>query len=82
MPAGVWSNPALTGTQPCPRSRLTLTAINNHQAIGFGGYNDDEGNLNDCFMIDFLKMVSSYYAIDYRHSYICCVLMLLSNKSQ
>ena len=66
LAAGVWSSPALTGTRPCPRSELTLTAINNHQAIGFSGFNGEQGFLNDCFIIDFLKMVSLYYAIVYR----------------
>ena len=82
MAAGVLSSPALTGTRPSPRDSFTLTAINNHQAIGFGGFNGEQGRLNDCFVIDFLKMVSLYYAIDYRQSYNYCVLMLLSNKSQ
>ena len=66
LAAGVWSSPALTGTRPCPRAGFTLTAINNHQAIGFGGGNREQGRLNDCFMVDFLKMVSLYYAIVYR----------------
>ena len=66
LAAGVWSSPALTGTRPSPRSGLTLTAINNHQAIGFGGGNGEQGLLNDCFMVDFLKMVSLYYAMVYR----------------
>ena len=55
--AGVWSCPATTGDRPPPCSGLTFTAVDNRRAVLFGGYNKDQGQMNDVFIIDLSTMV-------------------------
>ena len=54
--AGKWSSPPTTGPRPPPCSHFSFTAINNHQAVLFGG-NQQGRRVNDCFLIDFDSMV-------------------------
>ena len=60
--AGSWSSPPTTGPRPPPCSAFSFTAINDHQAVFFGG-NQSEKNqpgfhkLNDCYLMDFESMV-------------------------
>ena len=38
-----------------------LTSVDNHQAIAFGGFHPERGNISDLYLIDFSTMVSSFY---------------------
>ena len=55
--AGVWSCPATTGDRPSPCSGLTFTAVDDRRAVLFGGYNGEQGRMNDIFIIDLSTMV-------------------------
>ena len=65
MPVGLWSSPTFSGTRPPPCSHFTFTAINNHQALLFGGRQESnkKGRTNDVYLIDFLTMVCFSLAI-------------------
>ena len=54
--AGVWSCPATTGDRPPPCAGLTFTEVDVRRAVLFGGNNDEQGQMNDVFIID-LSMV-------------------------
>ena len=56
--AGTWSSPPTSGTRPPPCSSFSFTAVNNHQAVLFGG-NQRGHRIKDCFLIDFESMVCS-----------------------
>ena len=54
---GVWSSPKVSGTRPPPCAAFTLTMIDNHRAVLFGG--DHRGvTTNDVYIIDLTRMVS------------------------
>lgn len=55
-PPGLWSS-TLTGSRPPPSSYFTLTSINKHQAMYFGGDQHGRGVVSDLYFIDFDKMV-------------------------
>ena len=55
--AGVWSCPATTGDRPPPCAGLTFTAVDDRRAVLFGGYNEEQGRINDIFIIDLSTMV-------------------------
>lgn len=55
--AGAWTSPATTGERPPPCSGFSLTSIGQWKAIMFGGYNKDQGFMNDVFIIDLQSMV-------------------------
>ena len=55
--AGKWSIPTTTGPGPPPCSYFSFTAINGDQAVLFGGRQSD-GRVSDCYLIDFVSMVS------------------------
>ena len=55
--AGVWSCPATTGDRPLPCDSLTFTAVDDRRAVLFGGYNKEQGDMNDVFIIDLSIMV-------------------------
>jgi len=55
--AGKWSIPTTTGPGPPPCSYFSFTAINDHQAVLFGGRQSD-GRVSDCYLINFVSMVS------------------------
>ena len=62
--AGKWSSPPTTGTRPPPSYFFSFTAINNHQAVFFGGNQPQHQDftdykVNDCFLMDFESMVRS-----------------------
>src|SRR5690606_21222956 len=50
-----WSIPKIHGTPPKPRSRHCALIWNDSMVV-FGGCCDEEGHLNDCFLLDFTKM--------------------------
>ena len=55
--AGVWSCPATTGERPPPCSRFTFTAVDDRRAVLVGGFNRDQGRMNDVYIIDLPTMV-------------------------
>ena len=54
--AGKWSSPT-TGPRPSPCYLFSFTAINNHQAVLFGGNQPGHHKVDDCFFINFESMV-------------------------
>lgn len=54
-----WSSPLTTGPRPPPCAYFSFTAINDYQAVMFGGWQPGRGRLNDCYQIDFESMVLS-----------------------
>ena len=54
---GQWSSPPTTGPRPPPCSFFSFTAINNHMAVMFGGYQPGHRRRNDVYIIDFWSMV-------------------------
>ena len=54
---GVWSCPATTGDRPLPCDGLTFTTVDDRRAVLFGGYNKEQGDMNDVFIIDLSTMV-------------------------
>ena len=53
----VWISPAITGERPPPRADFSLTIIDSRRAVLFGGYNAEQGRMNDVYIIDLLSMV-------------------------
>ena len=53
---GKWSSPPTTGPGPSPCAHVSFTAINNHQAVLFGGRQPHD-KVNDCYLMDFESMV-------------------------
>ena len=56
--AGVWSCPATTGERPPPCAYFTFTAVDDRRAVLVGGYNGDQGRMNDVYIIDLPTMVN------------------------
>ena len=56
---GIWSSPTISGTRPPPCSHFTFTNINDHQAVMFGGQTPGGTKMNDIYLFDFEKMVST-----------------------
>ena len=76
-PAGVWFSPPVRGTRPPPCSRFTLTNVDNHRAVIFGGYQPGRGNVvSDLYLIDLNTMVKcnmsitsySLYTLEYAYT--------------
>ena len=57
LSAGKWSSPPTTGPRPPPCAGFTFTAINEQQAVFFGGDQPGRGRVNDVYIIDFSTMV-------------------------
>jgi hypothetical protein len=55
--AGVWSSPVVRGTRPPPCACFTLTSVDNHRAVLFGGFHPERGQISDIYLIDFSTMV-------------------------
>ena len=55
--AGVWSCPVTTGERPPPCHGLTFTSVDDRRAVAFGGYNGEQGDMNDVYIIDLSTMV-------------------------
>ena len=54
--SGTWSSITCTGTRPPPCASFSLTMIDNHQAMLFGGM--QAGNIsNDAYTLDLATMV-------------------------
>ena len=54
---GVWSSPTVRGARPPPCGGFTLTSIDNHRGVLFGGFQPERGIVDDLYMIDFDAMV-------------------------
>ena len=55
-PAGVWFSPRVSGTRPPPCSTFTLTSIDNHRAVLFGGNQSQKSSgvlSSDLYLINF-----------------------------
>ena len=55
--AGMWSCSPTTGERPPPCSNFTFTTIDDRRAVLFGGYNGEQGSMNDVYIIDLHTMV-------------------------
>ena len=53
---GTWSSIVCTGTRPPPCSAFTLTMIDNHRAVLFGGWQGGHRS-NDAYILDMSIMV-------------------------
>ena len=51
-----WSTPKVSGDVPSPRNRATLTMIDDHHAVLFGGRQDQQRS-SGTFILDLAKMV-------------------------
>ena len=54
--SGKWSTPTTTGPRPPPCAYFSFTAINNHQAVLFGG-RQPHSRVSECYLMDFESMV-------------------------
>ena len=64
---GKWSSPSTAGPRPPPCSHFSFTAINNRQAVLFGG-RQQHGRVSDCYLMDFETMVHPEI-ISLQHTY-------------
>ncbi len=55
---GVWSSPELRGERPPSCQGFTLTMVDQHRAVLFGGFQPGCGRVNDVYLFDFRTMVS------------------------
>ena len=53
---GTWSSPVVSGTRPPPCDSFSLTMIDDHQAVMFGGIHSG-GTSNDVYILDLTRMV-------------------------
>ena len=57
---GGWSSHAFSGTSPPPTGAFTLTSIDEHRALMFGGTERQElKRVSNLYLIDFQKMVNT-----------------------
>ena len=59
--SGTWSSPPVSGTRPPPCAGFSLTMVDDHRAILFGGYQPGRGKSNDVYVLDLSRMVSVYH---------------------
>ena len=57
LSAGKWSSPPTTGPRPPPCFFFSFTAINDHQAVLFGGNQPGHRVVDECYLMDFQTMV-------------------------
>ena len=56
--SGTWSSPSFSGTRPPPCYGFSLTSINDHQALLYGGGDAElRSTVSDLYLIDFQTMV-------------------------
>ncbi len=55
---GMWSSPTLTGTRPPPCSGFTLTMVDSHRAVLFGGTGHGGKKFKHVYILDLDRMVS------------------------
>ena len=56
---GVWSSPAVSGTRPPPCAAFSLTMVDDHHAVMFGGRHHTGQRRNDVYTLDLARMVSA-----------------------
>ena len=56
--SGTWSSPKVSGTRPPPCSDFSLTMMDDHQVVLFGGLQSGRRMSSDVYMLDLLRMVS------------------------
>jgi hypothetical protein len=56
--AGMWSVPIVSGTRPPPCRGFSLTMLDNHRAVLFGGSQPSGHKSNDVYILDLAQMVS------------------------
>ena len=54
---GTWSSPTLRGTRPPPCGNFSLTKIDDHRAVLFGGISPSEWSTNEVYILDLTGMV-------------------------
>ena len=55
--AGIWSSPPTTGEKPPPCSAFSFTAVDDHRAVFFGGFQGGHRKVNDVYILDLQTMV-------------------------
>ena len=56
--SGTWSSPSFSGTRPPPSYRFSLTSVDNHRALLYGGWDSERrSTVSDLYLIDFQTMV-------------------------
>ena len=55
--SGEWSFPSVTGTKPIPCSSSSLTMIDDHHAVLFGGNQPQDKKTNDVYILNLENMV-------------------------
>ena len=53
----VWSSPEVKGERPPPCAQFTLTKVDQHRAIQFGGRQPSR-NMNNVYLFNFRNMVN------------------------
>ena len=56
--SGTWSSPKVSGTRPPPCSHFSLTMIDDHHVVLFGGSQSGWRMSSDVYILDLLRMVS------------------------
>ena len=55
---GVWLSPELRGERPPPCANFTLTMVDQHRAVLFGGSQPERNGVNDVYLFNFSDMVN------------------------
>ena len=73
---GKWISPTVSGNQPPPCMCGTLTLVDDHRAVLFGGSN--EVSTNDVYTLDIRRMVSlsDSYGARYSHGIHALIIIL------
>ena len=56
--SGTWSSPTVSGTRPPPCANFSLTMVDDHNAVLFGGNGQENVVYNDVYTLDLERMVS------------------------
>ena len=56
--SGTWSSPKVSGTRPPPCSYFSLTMMDDHHVVLFGGSQSGLRRSSDVYMLDLMRMVS------------------------
>ena len=56
--SGTWSSPKVSGTRPPPCSDFSLTMMDDHHVVLFGGMQSRGRRSSDVYILDLMRMVS------------------------
>ena len=56
--SGTWSSPKVRGTRPPPCSDFSLTMMDDHHVVLFGGLQCGRRMSSDVYILDLMRMVS------------------------